>query len=154
MLTAAGSPVLAAMFQHDCKESRNLVVNVEDVSPEVFQEILRFLYTGSIHEMDKFAMDLLVAADKYQMDSLKEECASTLSKKLVVNNAVRILVLAHLHNCPELLQSALDFMVENANAIVALPDWKELMKNYLDLGLKAIQLMVARPSCACQEDDE
>ena len=143
MLTSAGSPVLAAMFHHDCKESRNLVVNVEDVSAEVFQEILQYLYTGTAKKMDKLAMDILVAADKYQIDSLKEECVSTLSKKLAIDNAVNILVLAHLHNCPELLQSTLDCMVENANAVIALPDWKELMKNFPDLCLKATQLMVA-----------
>ena len=118
MLTSAGSPVLAAMFQNDCKESRNLIVEVEDISAEVFQEVLRFLYTGSAQNMNTLAMDLLVAADKYQIESLKQECTSTLSKKLAAEKAVRILILAHLHNCPELRKLTLDFIAENGEAIV------------------------------------
>ena len=127
---------------------------MEDVSPEVFQQVLQYLYTGTAKEMEKLAMDLLVAADKYQIDSLKEECASSLKKKLAVDNAVRILVLARLHNCPELLQSTLNFMAMKAKAIVALLDWEELTKKYPDLCLEATRLMVARPGCACLEDDE
>ena len=142
LLASADSPVLAAMFQHDCKESRNLVVEMEDISPEVFEEVLQYLYTGSIKEMDKLAMDLLVAADKYQIESLKKECASALSKKLTVDSAVRIFVLAHLHNCLELGQSSLTFIAKNAKAIVALPDWLDLVMNYPKLSVEATQAML------------
>ena len=141
-LACADSPVLAAMFHHDCKESRSLVVEVEDVPVEVFQQVLQFLYTGTAKEMQTFAMDLLVAADKYQIESLKKECASSLLKALAVKNAVRILILAHLHNCPELRKSTLNYMARNAKAIVAFKDWLDLVKNYPELSVEATQAML------------
>ena len=144
MLTSADSPVLAAMFHHDCKESRNLIVEVEDILPEVFQEVLRFLYTGSVKAMDTLAMDLLVAADKYQIESLKQECSSALSKKLAVGNATGILVLAHLHSCSKLFKSTLDFIAKNAEAIVELPDWRDFVKHHPDLCVEATKVMVRR----------
>ena len=141
MLVSAGSPVLAAIFHHDCKESRNLVVEVEDISADVFQQ---YLYTGSAKKMENFASDLLVAADKYQIEPLKKKCASFLTEELTVDNATGILVLVHLHDCPELLQSALDCVVENPMDSVALLDWKNLVKNYPELCVQVTQIMLAK----------
>merc|ERR1712168_1038005 len=50
-------------------------VKVPDVEPEVFKGLLRFLYSGLAPEnvADK-ALDLLLVADKYGVDGLKEIC--------------------------------------------------------------------------------
>ena len=142
VLASSASPVLAAMFQNDCKESRSLVVEVEDILPEVFQEVLQFLYTGSMKEMDKFPMDLMVAADKYQIDSLKKMSAASLSKILAVDNAVNILILAQTHDCPELRKSTLNYIALNPKSVVKLPNWRELMENYPELCVEATQFML------------
>jgi speckle-type POZ protein len=61
------SPVFAAMFLHPTKEMQTGEVEVDDIDPNVFQEVLRYMYTGltRLTAMDVTAPALLVAADKY-----------------------------------------------------------------------------------------
>ena len=50
-------------------------VKVPDVEPEIFRGLLRFLYSGLAQEnVTDNALDLLMAADKYGVDGLKQIC--------------------------------------------------------------------------------
>lgn len=42
-------------------------VEINDVEPEVFKEMMCFIYTGKAPNLDKMADDLLAAADKVQL---------------------------------------------------------------------------------------
>ena len=97
LVIACGSPVLEAMFHNDWKESLNRVVEIVDESPELFEQILQYLYIGTVKEMDAMAMDLLAAADKYQIEALKKECASFIGNKITIENVTSINAFANLH---------------------------------------------------------
>lgn len=60
----ARSPVFAAMFSNECKESKENKVIISDVSFEVFKEMLQFIYTNQVKQIDKYAKELLIASDK------------------------------------------------------------------------------------------
>ena len=63
------------MFDSDVEENIKDEVKVPDVEPEIFRGLLRFLYSGLAPEnvTDK-ALNLLMAADKYGVDGLKQIC--------------------------------------------------------------------------------
>ncbi|TRZ22199.1 hypothetical protein HGM15179_004905 [Zosterops borbonicus] len=61
---AARSPVFNAMFEHEMEESKKNRVEINDVDPEVFKEMMRFIYTGKAPNLEKMADNLLAAADK------------------------------------------------------------------------------------------
>jgi hypothetical protein len=86
--------------------------------------------------------ELFVAADKYAVETLKEECALILSRKLKVENAAQCLVLAHLVNSPKLREASLNFISKNAKAICSRKDWMEITKNYPELSFQATQLII------------
>lgn len=44
-------------------------MEINDVEPEVFKEMMCFIYTGKAPNLDKMADDLLAAADKVQLGS-------------------------------------------------------------------------------------
>ena len=136
IIVAARSPVLAAMFQHDFSERHARVVIVQDTKALVFKQLLRYIYTGKAPDIGKedIARDLLVAADKYAVESLKEECIEILIEMTNVDNAIPILILAHPHSAPKLLQKTLPFLSLNGKAVCSRSiEWKQLMKNYPDL---------------------
>jgi len=60
----ARSPIFAAMFEHDTIENRTGKVKIEDIDQETFEELLHYIYSGKIHKLDRFAMELYNAADK------------------------------------------------------------------------------------------
>ena len=151
LIVGASSPVLAAMFQSDFKENRTKIVKMEDTTVEVFQQFLNYLYTNEVPEMRKkgIAAGLFELADKYEVDSLKEESAIFLAEQLNVENAVETLIAAHLHSSERLLQKTLSFMSKNGLALCSRPDWLQLMENYPKLCFQANQLMVAALADKC-----
>ncbi|KAI9563086.1 hypothetical protein GHT06_010543 [Daphnia sinensis] len=144
LILASGSPVLAAMFQHDFTENQKKVVLIKDTEANVFEELLCFIYTGNFSVINVDVANLLVAADKYAVETLKEECAMYLANNLTVENALPYLVTSHLHNSPLLYQSALDFITkkENAKAICLRKDWMQIIKHYPELCFQVTQLMI------------
>jgi speckle-type POZ protein len=86
--------------------------------------------------------ELFVAADNYAVETLKEECALILSRKLKVENAAQYLVLAHLHNSPKLHEASLHFISKNAKAVCSHKDWMEITKNYPELSFQATQFIL------------
>ena len=143
-IVGASSPVLAAMFQNDFKEGLTKTVKIEDTTVEVFQQFLHYLYTNQVPEMKKegIAAGLFELADKYAVDSLKEESAICLAKQLDVENAVKTLIAAYLHSSESLQQKTLSFMSKNGLAICSRPDWLQLMENYPKLCFQATQRIV------------
>jgi hypothetical protein len=142
MIVSSGSPVFCAMFQNDFKEKLERTVEIQDIRPNVFEHLLRYIYTGDADLDNVNVARLLTASDKYGMDSLKEECALRLSQDLTVENAVRNLVLGHLNNSLVLQQSTLDFISKNSKTICCRADWMELIKNYPELSFAAVKKMV------------
>src|SRR5690606_1785927 len=64
-ILAARSPVFAAMFANDLEKKKQNKVNIPDISVEVFEELIRFIYTGDlVPSMEQFAFELFIAADK------------------------------------------------------------------------------------------
>jgi hypothetical protein len=146
LILASGSPVLAAMFENDFEEKQKRIANITDIDANIFENLLQHIYTGEVAletEVEDVA-ELLIAADKYAVETLKEECALYLSNDLKVENAARYLVLAHLHNSTVLHESTLQFMSKNAKAICARKDWMDIIKNYPELSFEATQRMVGQ----------
>jgi speckle-type POZ protein len=63
-ILASRSVVFNAMFEHKMLEGKNNYVQIDDVYPDVMQEIIRFIYTDQLGSVDKMADLLLAAADK------------------------------------------------------------------------------------------
>lgn len=109
-ILAARSPVFNAMFEHEMEESKKNRVEINDVDPEVFKEMMRFIYTGKAPNLGKMANSLLAAADKYALERLKGMCEEFLCSNLSVENVADTLVLADLHSAEQLKAHAIDFI--------------------------------------------
>jgi speckle-type POZ protein len=110
-ILAMRSPVFAAMFQHPTKEMLSGNVEVEDVDPDVFQEVLRYLYTGSPQStaMDVMAPALLAAADKYLLEELKIHCETHLIRQMSTKNCIDLLSLTTHHPAGHLKKFAIEY---------------------------------------------
>ncbi|ETE67428.1 Speckle-type POZ protein-like protein, partial [Ophiophagus hannah] len=85
-------------------------VEINDVDPDVFKEMMRFIYTGKAPNLEKMADSLLAAADKYALERLKIMCEEALCSNLSVENVADILILADLHSAEQLKAQAIDFI--------------------------------------------
>ncbi len=143
-ILAIRSSVFAAMFEHDRKECKTGRVTIQDIHPKVFKQLLQFIYSGRTCELltENTAQSLCVAADKYDIEDLKEECVDFLLSCIRMDNAIKLMVWAHLYSIKELKDAALAFAVENGQDICMQPDWEELTKTYPDLCVLATRRMM------------
>ena len=97
------SPMLYAMFgTSGMRETREEVVVVEDVDADIFREVLRFIYTDecSLNILENMPIQLLAAADKYQIVRLKCMCENRLFERMTVDDCADVLVASrHAQRC-------------------------------------------------------
>jgi speckle-type POZ protein len=58
------------------------------------KEVLRFIYCNEVENLDEVAGELIVAADKYQLEELKPICIESLLPKLNDKNVCKLLMLS------------------------------------------------------------
>ncbi|XP_057318765.1 speckle-type POZ protein B-like isoform X2 [Microplitis mediator] len=123
------SPVFCAMFTHKLQENKESKVTIPDVEPETLEKMLEFIYTDRVTDLEQIALHLFEAADKYQLQKLKELCEESLSQSITVDNAIKYLVLADLQSTKEFYQYVLRFVAINASKIIKTEDYKALEKD-------------------------
>lgn len=106
-ILSARSPVFNRFFNSEFKEKhQNQQVLKTTLSNHAFKELIRYIYTGDVHDLSKHAFQLLQASDYYQIESLKLICEEELLKILTENNANKIFQCAHLYRCSDPLKKA------------------------------------------------
>ena len=125
---SARSPVFQNMFHHNMKEKESSTIHMEDISLESCTALLRVLY-GTIEQQDfwKHRLALLGAANKYDIDSLKDICEKSLLDDLDSSNVLEMLNEACLYELPKLKKGCLVFLFEFGKIY----DMKDKMNNFL-----------------------
>ncbi len=133
-ILVARSPVFSAMFYHNLQKSMTCKVFVQDIRPQIFKEMLQYIYSGQTMAplTDAIAQPLFVLSVKYDIEDLKEKCVHYLLKSIRTSNAVDLLVWANLHSVDKIQESTLDFVAINFKIICQSNEWENLMKNYPD----------------------
>jgi len=142
-MLAARSPVFEAMFFSNMAENKSGTVNVEDVDPDVMIEVLQYIYTGCSLNIDKHAMAILAASEKYLIEQLKGCCEDHLSGILDVENCVELLLLGERNNAKDLKKAALVFLTDNMTKFIA-GDWKEKLKDHPVLVMEVMENLLAK----------
>jgi speckle-type POZ protein len=87
-------------------------VELCDIDGETMYELLRYIYTNQVEDLDKLAPKLIYAAEKFDITELKSMCAMQLMVQITADNIFEILVLADVYDEKELLRECLDYMVK------------------------------------------
>jgi Leucine-rich repeat (LRR) protein len=94
-LLAVQSPVFAAMFQNQMKESLTSECKIEDISCETFIQFLEYLYTRKMPTATDRAIKLYSTAMKYQVQKLPELLEEMILDGINGDNALEILKLGN-----------------------------------------------------------
>lgn len=89
------SSVFKKMFESGLKEVKSNEVKIPDISSEVGQEMVSYMYTNEAPNVSKMPKDLWVAADKYELPGLKMLCEDELGVQLTIENATETLMFAN-----------------------------------------------------------
>lgn len=90
-ILAAASPVMRRMFTADLKEAKTRKCTIDAITPETFDDMLRFIYRSKLpQDLNAVAKPLYEAAHYYELESLKEICSREIHENLSAVNALEI----------------------------------------------------------------
>ncbi|XP_038106420.1 speckle-type POZ protein-like B [Culex quinquefasciatus] len=144
-ILASRSPVFAAMFEHSMKEKIKSVVTIVDVEPDVFHELLRYIYTDKVQNLTTLAYQLFAAADKYDIGTLKTLCRMSILANISTENATDALKCADLHLDSEMKRHTLEFLRKNSGSLLAMTEtagWKAFELTFPHLAIEVLKAIV------------
>jgi len=132
-ILSARSPVFNAMFSHGMQEEILNRVEIKDLDVNVVQDLIYFIYSGKVEDIQSKAASLLVAAEKYDCKLLKQMCVSSLCKTIVVGNVLDMLILAEVYQLSNLRRFALEFSTSHKKEVIKESGWREKLKKYPEI---------------------
>jgi hypothetical protein len=94
-----------------CERGKSTFIFPE-ISQEIFLELLRFLYTNTIPELNEnTVVDLIMGADRFLIEDMKSKIASILEDSIDVENVITMLAISERTNSPRLKKACLNFFV-------------------------------------------
>jgi speckle-type POZ protein len=107
----AQSPVFFKMLTTEMTEAKKGFVDVLDFDSKTIREMLRFIYCGEVQNLDEIASDLIFAAEKYEVQQLKEVCIDVITSKLAEDNILDALIIAdRVTNTNKLLNKCIEIV--------------------------------------------
>lgn len=90
---ALRSNFFRGMLTSDMREAQSNIVKVPEDSA-IMKEVLRYIYSNEVKNLSSLACELVFAAEKYQIDGLKELCLDSITKTLSTENTLQALLAA------------------------------------------------------------
>jgi len=118
---------------------------LDNVDEDVLLKILYFVYTGSV-EFEDDCVDILLAANLYQISSLKRKCETHLMGQISPSLVSYYLLIAQLANCKQLKQTALKYCKMYKEYIFKDETWTKIEEELPDLYEEALSL-IAPQTC-------
>lgn len=127
---SGASPVFLAAFSHDMSENNKSQIEITDISPTIVEALLRFIYcVTNLDEPQWKTVDhltqMLNAAEKYQIVTLKSLVFSKLCEELDLNNAGLITSLLYLFEPEEKVKNFVyKYVLSNINLLKGVSSFK------------------------------
>ena len=126
VVLAAGSPYFYTLFTSDMKERREGFVHVQIPELCVTQDLLSYMYTGSVRISDLNAVELWIAADYLLLEELKLRCYLYLEFTVSVLNCLSIHSFAKYYGLVSLQNIARQFIEEKFTEVANTEEFLEL----------------------------
>jgi hypothetical protein len=130
LILSKRAPALAALAD-DC--GPGTAIPISDILPDLFRMLLRFIYGGEVPGKDVLkeeARDIIKASDRFGCTGLKLAAEAELaSAGIAVDNAADLILFADGMNCAMLKEAAMEFFVENAQAVMASEGFEQVKES-------------------------
>ncbi|XP_035816092.1 ARM REPEAT PROTEIN INTERACTING WITH ABF2 isoform X5 [Zea mays] len=113
----ASSDAFRAMFDGGYREKDARDIEIPNIRWEVFELMMRFIYTGSVQINSEISQDLLRAADQYLLEGLKRLCEYTIAKDVNLDNVSDMYDLSEAFHAVSLRHTCILYILEHFNKI-------------------------------------
>ncbi|XP_059199097.1 kelch-like protein 41a [Centropristis striata] len=127
LILAACSPYFRELyFSTEGKETAQMEVVLENLDPNIMDQIVNYMYSAEIDINDNNVQDILAAANRFQIPSVFTVCVNYLQKQLSKKNCLAIYRLALMLNSTRLAMAARDHIADHFETVTKDEDFLEL----------------------------
>ena len=123
---SAASPFFCKLLESDMKENREGIVRFEEISGTVMEDVLEFIYAGTVEVTQENAKELIAAGNYLMILSLKTVSERFLEAEMSNSNCISTFYLAEKYDCDELMNNSRRFVLENFRFVAALDEFLNL----------------------------
>ncbi|XP_005106423.1 kelch-like protein 24 [Aplysia californica] len=147
VILAAGSPYFKSMFASGMEESRKREIELKQIDPLVFGQVIQFIYTGNVEISSTTVQDLFTQAQLFQINPLVELCVQYLEKSMSETTCLAAMMLADSHGHAPMYQFALCFACEHFHTVMSDEDFLKLSPECI------VDLLKDRRLKCCSEEE-
>ena len=140
---SAASPFFFKLFQSDMKENREGIVRFEEISGAVMEDVLEFIYTGSVEVTQENSKDLIAAANYLVIPSLKNLSGKFLEQQITKSNCISTFYFAELYQCDELITNIRKFIHANFASVAEMDEFLNLEAKEVERWISSDEISVA-----------
>ncbi|XP_015126883.1 protein roadkill [Diachasma alloeum] len=129
-------------------------LDLTDLSHELTEELLRYVYSDHVDNLDTLASQLLSVAERFRLKGLKELCERNLIETLTPENVASLLLMADEFNCDALKRAGLAYCEENAMNINKSFAWKIMEQVNPELFHEACEAGIGGSQSSNMDDSE
>ncbi|XP_019197531.1 PREDICTED: ARM REPEAT PROTEIN INTERACTING WITH ABF2-like [Ipomoea nil] len=127
----ASSDAFRAMFDGGYRERDAKDIEIPNIKWDVFELMMRYVYTGSVNVNLEIAQDLLRASDQYLLEGLKRLCEYAIAQDISAENVSLMFELSEAFNALSLRNACILFILENFDKLSAMCCFSDLIQRIL-----------------------
>ncbi|XP_078663522.1 kelch-like protein diablo isoform X3 [Branchiostoma floridae x Branchiostoma belcheri] len=131
LVLSAASPYFRAMFTSDMAESRQETVLLQGLDADVFEEILSYIYSGTLQVSLDSVQHLYHAADLLQLDYVRDTCSSYMVRNVERSNCVDLYKFADVFSVKIVMKACLQSIARNFTEIASSEEFCSLSVDQL-----------------------
>uniref|UniRef100_A0A0N5C1Z2 Speckle-type POZ protein (inferred by orthology to a human protein) n=1 Tax=Strongyloides papillosus TaxID=174720 RepID=A0A0N5C1Z2_STREA len=124
------SEVFDSILTEKQNECTSNIIEINDFSPKVVKEMIKYLYTGKLPNIDGMACEMLAIGDKYKLKPLKSAAEESLMEKVEIDNVCDYLIKSELYSAKTLQEWCLRFISLNPKSVEKNVEWEKVVNNY------------------------
>eukprot|EP00092_Neocalanus_flemingeri_P040435 GFUD01044036.1.p1 GENE.GFUD01044036.1~~GFUD01044036.1.p1 ORF type:complete len:331 (+),score=86.37 GFUD01044036.1:120-1112(+) len=138
---AAGSPVFMTMIESNMKEAKESTLKIGDCTEVVAESFVEYFYTGKVDTevLNENSVSFLNLSEKYDVKKLKAMVEQIMIANLDTENMLSFFLAGDLYHGKKLRAAAKNFLKQNKRSLKEKEDWKEALKERLDLLLELME---------------
>ncbi|XP_062699159.1 BTB/POZ domain-containing protein 3-like [Aedes albopictus] len=115
------------------KESNSEEIEVNDVEPDIFLEILRYIYCRKVHLTVQNVLEIFVHAQKYMLDELRQQSIGFFEKNVASDNVLKLFAQNRLYEFSIVNEKCLSLILKNPLLFFKHEDFYALDRKSLDI---------------------
>ena len=140
---SAASPFFFKLFQSDMKENREGIVRFKEISGAVMEDVLEFIYTGSVEVTRENCKYLIAAANYLLIPGLKKLSGGFLERQITKSNCVSTFYFAEMYQCDELITNTRKFIHASFASVAEMDEFLNLEAKEVERWISSDEISVA-----------